>query len=161
MLGIIGEINMKYIIVILVITLSLVFSPQSFAMQNSTETVELKLPMLIDLGASKCKPCQKMAIILDELQASYTNTLRVSFIDVWKVENVEQAKIFKIQSIPTQIFQDPEGKELWRHVGYIGKNDIIAKWKELGYTVLEDTVSKKSSNDTNKTVPETNEKLTN
>jgi thioredoxin 1 len=34
--------------------------------------------------------------------------------------------------IPTQIFYNAEGKELFRHVGFFGKEDILAKWKELG-----------------------------
>lgn len=34
--------------------------------------------------------------------------------------------------IPTQIFFDAQGNELYRHVGFIGKEDILAKWKELG-----------------------------
>ena len=34
--------------------------------------------------------------------------------------------------IPTQIFLDASGKELFRHVGFFSKDDILAKWKELG-----------------------------
>ena len=34
--------------------------------------------------------------------------------------------------IPTQIFFDASGKELFRHVGFYGKEDILGKWKELG-----------------------------
>jgi thioredoxin 1 len=34
--------------------------------------------------------------------------------------------------IPTQIFYDATGKELDRHTGFFGKEDILAKWKELG-----------------------------
>jgi thioredoxin 1 len=34
--------------------------------------------------------------------------------------------------IPTQIFFDAEGRELFRHTGFLAKEDILAKWKELG-----------------------------
>ena len=34
--------------------------------------------------------------------------------------------------IPTQIFYDASGNELFRHTGFIAKEDILAKWKELG-----------------------------
>ena len=34
--------------------------------------------------------------------------------------------------IPTQIFYDASGKELFRHTGFFGKEDILGKWKELG-----------------------------
>jgi thioredoxin 1 len=40
-----------------------------------------------------------------------------------------------MRSIPTQIFFDATGKELWRHVGFISKEDILGKWKELGLTL--------------------------
>jgi len=38
-----------------------------------------------------------------------------------------------VDSIPTQIFFGPEGKELWRHVGFLAKDDILAKWREFGH----------------------------
>jgi thioredoxin 1 len=97
------------------------------------EKKEEKLPQLIDLGAKKCIPCKMMAPILDELGKEYKGILIVKFIDVWMPENAAEAKKYKISSIPTQIFFDKEGKELWRHVGFISKKDLLKKWKELGY----------------------------
>ncbi len=54
----------------------------------------------------------------------------MQFIDVWK--NPDAGKEYEIQMIPTQIFFDAEGKERFRHTGFFGKEDILAKWKELG-----------------------------
>lgn len=93
---------------------------------------EVKIPMLIDLGAKKCIPCKMMAPILDELTKEYEGMFTVKFIDVWEKENVAEAEKYKIESIPTQIFFDENGKELWRHAGFISKEDILKKWKELG-----------------------------
>lgn len=90
----------------------------------------IKLPRLLDLGADKCIPCKKMAPILSELKSNYVGQLEVEFIDVWK--NSEAAKPYKVRLIPTQIFYDANGKELFRHEGFYGKADILAKWKELG-----------------------------
>jgi thiol-disulfide isomerase/thioredoxin len=89
-----------------------------------------KLPQLVDLGASKCIPCKKMAPILEELREEYRGRMDVIFIDVWK--NPEQGQAYGIESIPTQIFYNAEGKELFRHEGFIPKEDILAKWSELG-----------------------------
>ncbi|MEI7808329.1 MAG: thioredoxin family protein [Verrucomicrobiota bacterium] len=88
------------------------------------------LPKLLDLGATKCIPCKMMAPILDELKKEYAGKLEVEFIDVWK--NPDAGKLYEIQMIPTQIFFDTSGKELFRHTGFYGKDDILAKWKELG-----------------------------
>jgi thioredoxin 1 len=39
--------------------------------------------------------------------------------------------------IPTQIFYDESGKERFRRTGFIGKEDILATWKKLGYDFKE------------------------
>lgn len=88
------------------------------------------LPKLIDLGAGKCIPCKLMAPILEELKQEYAGRFEVVFIDVW--ENKDAAKKYGIGFIPFQIFLDAQGKELFRHEGFFGKEDILAKWKELG-----------------------------
>lgn len=104
-----------------------------------------KLPKLIDLGAHKCIPCKKMIPILDELAREYKGVFDVEFIDVWQTENREKAKAYGIRLIPTQIFFDADGKELWRHQGYFSKWEILKKWKDLGFTftpILKKTSSK-------------------
>ncbi|MFC1738824.1 thioredoxin family protein [Planctomycetota bacterium] len=88
------------------------------------------LPQLIDLGADKCIPCKLMAPILEELKTEYAGVFEVKFIDVWK--NPNAGKPYKIKMIPTQIFFDPAGKELFRHIGFFSKADILSKWKEFG-----------------------------
>src|SRR5512136_1207438 len=92
-----------------------------------------KLPKLVDLGADKCIPCKAMAPILKDLKAEYAGRMDVEFIDVWK--NPKAGKAYKIKMIPTQIFFDASGKELFRHVGFYGKEDILGKWKELGVDI--------------------------
>ncbi len=91
------------------------------------------LPMLWDFGAKKCIPCKKMAPLLDKLAEEYKGRFIVKFTDVWMSENVQLAKQHGIQSIPTQIFFDENEKELWRHVGFFSKDNILSKWKSLGY----------------------------
>ncbi len=88
------------------------------------------LPRLVDLGAGKCIPCKAMAPILEELRAEYVDVFHVEFIDVW--ENPDAARPYGINLIPTQIFFDANGVERWRHEGFLGKAEILAKWRELG-----------------------------
>ena len=92
-----------------------------------------KLPKLIDLGAGKCIPCKMMKPILDELKRDYADRFITQFIDVW--ENPDAGKPYGIEMIPTQIFFDAEVKELFCHVGFFGKEDILRKWKEYGVDV--------------------------
>lgn len=104
-----------------------------------------KLPKLLDLGAHKCIPCKMMAPILDELSKEYHGAFDVEFIDVWQPENREKARAHAIRSIPTQIFLDASNKELWRHEGFISKEDILKKWKELGFAFKPVQPQKNSS----------------
>lgn len=97
------------------------------------ETIQKRqsLPQLVDLGADKCVPCKMMAPILEELAEKYQDRLVVTFIDVWK--NPSAGRYYGIRVIPTQIFIDETGRELFRHEGFFSREDILAKWRELGY----------------------------
>lgn len=98
------------------------------------KTKEFKaLPRLVDLGAGKCIPCKMMAPILEELKKEYAGILNVEFIDVLK--NLDAGKKYGIRIIPTQIFFDAAGKELFRHEGFFSREDILAKWKELSVDI--------------------------
>lgn len=129
------------ILVVVIINLSAMScgKPDTNQQQNQdvkniqASKIEKNLPKLLDLGAHKCIPCQKMAPILDELTNEYKGILDVEFVDVWQPENKTKAQNHRIQSIPTQIYFDETGKEIWRHVGFISKEDLLAKWAELGY----------------------------
>ncbi len=92
-----------------------------------------KLPHLVDLGADKCIPCKMMKPILAELQQNFTDQFKVTFIDVW--ENPDQSAKYGIKIIPTQIFYDASGKELFRHEGFYSKEDILGKWNDLGVKI--------------------------
>jgi thioredoxin 1 len=89
-----------------------------------------KLPRVVDLGADKCKACKDLAPILEQLRKDYEGRVTVDFIDVWKTPKAGEP--YKIRVIPTQIFFDADGKEVWRHEGFLPKADFIAKFAELG-----------------------------
>jgi thioredoxin 1 len=89
------------------------------------------LPRLLELGSDRCIPCQKMAPILEELKVKFAGQLQVDFIDVW--QHPDEAPKYKIETIPTQIFFDAQGRELFRHVGFFAKDDILHQWQQLGY----------------------------
>ncbi len=102
---------------------------------NQQKMSILPLPRVLDLGADKCMACKAMEPVLEKLREEYKGKLQVDFIDVWK--NPDEAKKYNIRSIPTQIFFDADGKELYRHTGFISEEDILKKWKELGEIIRE------------------------
>ena len=101
----------------------------------SAEQVDAALPKLLDLGANRCVPCKKMAPILEALREDFEGRFDVVFIDVWK--DRQAAKPYGIRVIPTQIFYDAEGNELFRHQGFFSREDILAAWSDLGYEFTE------------------------
>lgn len=96
----------------------------------SPEATPLNLPRLLDVGSTRCIPCKQMAPILEELRSTYRGTLEVVFIDV--IKDSTAAETYGVSTIPTQIFFDATGKELFRHEGFFSKEEILAKWHELG-----------------------------
>ncbi len=111
--------------------------PVQPAAVTDTKKQTVKLPTMLELGATKCNQCKAMLPIIDSLTKEFKGVLSVKFIDVWMQENVAIARKFKIESIPTQIFLDKNGKELWRHEGFIPKEEILAQWKKLGYDLAK------------------------
>ncbi|AQQ70010.1 Thioredoxin [Limihaloglobus sulfuriphilus] len=105
----------------------------------TAETPVQNLPRMVDLGADKCIPCKMMKPILDELKQDYKQQFEVIFIDVWK--NPDESKKYNINLIPTQIFYSAAGEELFRHEGFYSKEDILAKWKELGIDIAVNIAS--------------------
>ena len=98
------------------------------------------LPRLVDLGAGKCIPCKAMKPILEELKTNCAKAFATEFVDVW--ENPDAGKQYGINMIPTQIFFGADGKELFRHEGFFAKEAILAKWKELGVEVVENSAKR-------------------
>lgn len=88
------------------------------------------LPVMVDFGASGCVPCDMMAPIIEELQVTLKEKCTILFTDV-RIYQVLSAR-YQISGIPTQIFFDQEGKEVFRHTGFFSKEEILDKLAELG-----------------------------
>jgi thioredoxin 1 len=86
--------------------------------------------MLLDLGSGRCIPCKEMAPILVSLRETYRGRLDVVFLDVW--DDPDAAEKHGVSTIPTQIFLDAQGQERFRHEGFYSREEILAKWRELG-----------------------------
>lgn len=85
---------------------------------------------MVDLGAKKCIPCKMMAPIMAKLEKAYEGKADIVFIDVW--ENRDQAPRFRIRAIPTQIFFNEKGEEVYRHVGFMDEKSIVDQLTKMG-----------------------------
>ncbi len=87
-------------------------------------------PTLAEFGRGVCIPCKEMKPILEELLVEYKGELNVVIVEV--DDNVDLTRQFGIMMIPTQIFLDSEGEEVFRHIGFYPKEEVIAQLEKMG-----------------------------
>ena len=129
--------RMTFAVTLMAALAMILFNCPRFLAAEGAAAPSSGLPRLIDLGAKECIPCKLMAPILDGMKQELAGKLQVDFIDVNVKENLPLAKQYEIRLIPTQIFLDATGKEVWRHEGYISRYTILNKWRELKFEFAE------------------------
>lgn len=85
---------------------------------------------LLDLGSEQCVPCKLMAPILKKVEQDFRDRAAVIVIDVYRYP--EQAKRFGVRAVPTQIFFDKNGKEVYRHMGFMSEKAIVEQLAKMG-----------------------------
>ncbi|MCF8040565.1 MAG: thioredoxin family protein [Desulfarculaceae bacterium] len=116
---------------VLALALSLALLAAAPGPASATEELPVKgMVTLVDLGADKCIPCRMMAPILDELKIEYKGKAAIVFLDVWKDRSL--AAQYGIRAIPTQVFYDKQGREAFRHEGFLSKENIELVLTKLG-----------------------------
>jgi thioredoxin 1 len=118
----------------------LTLGTRAFTAEEASSVPEIPVKgmvTMVDLGADKCIPCKLMAPILKDLQKEYEGKAAILFIDVWK--HPEEQKKFRAFVIPTQIFYDKEGKQIYRHEGFLAKESILDVLRKAGVEVAERT----------------------
>jgi len=99
------------------------------AMDNPVDKARLSgKPSLVDFGSDGCTPCEMMTPVLESLTKEYEGKMNVLFVHVRK-EQILAAR-YGVQSIPVQVFFDKDGKEVFRHVGFFPKEQIVSKLSE-------------------------------
>jgi len=85
---------------------------------------------MVDLGAASCIPCKMMAPILEKLEKRYKGKAAIVFIDLRHYRDAAQR--FGIRAIPTQVFYDRNGREIYRHDGFMSEEQIVRQLSLLG-----------------------------
>ena len=85
---------------------------------------------MIDLGKKTCTQCKMMAPILERLEKEYRGKAAIVFINL--LDYPEQQYKYELKALPTQIFFDPVGEEVYRHVGFLSEEDIVAQLNKMG-----------------------------
>ncbi|MBN1277557.1 MAG: thioredoxin [Deltaproteobacteria bacterium] len=85
---------------------------------------------MVALGKKTCTQCKMMAPILEKLEKEYEGKAMIVFINLLK--DPEQQYVYRLKALPTQVFFDPEGKEAFRHIGFMSEKDIVAQLEKMG-----------------------------
>jgi len=118
------------ILTILAFPYQATFSEPSIDRRFPKEIAQSPLPKLLDFGAGKCIPCKKMAPILKELTEEYNGRVIIKIIEVY--DERELTQINRIRLIPTQIFFDAKNREVFRHEGFMDKEQIKKVFEKMG-----------------------------
>lgn len=87
-------------------------------------------PVVADFGRGTCTPCKMMQPILEKLQKEYEGKTPILILDV--DEYASLSRKYGVRMIPTQIFFDANGKEVYRHQGFMPEDDIVVQLKKMG-----------------------------
>lgn len=91
------------------------------------EIAQADKPVIIDVYATWCGPCQQMEPIIEELEKELQDTHKFVKINVDEARDL--AVQFGVTSIPTFVFIK-EGKIKGKETGYISKEDLKEKITE-------------------------------
>ena len=122
------------IIIILILSVIAIWGYKTYVVKKepnqTTQDLEKGKPTLVDLGSSTCIPCREMVPVLAQVKNIYDGKVVVKFIDI--NEDPEETSKYEIKVIPTQIFLDKDGKQVFRHEGFFSKEEIVKVFKDMG-----------------------------
>jgi thioredoxin 1 len=87
-------------------------------------------PVLVDFGSNSCVPCRQLRPILQEIKKEQEGKLEVLVVDVSKHQNLSSE--YRIQVIPTLVFFDSNGKEMFRQQGFMPKAALMGHLNKIG-----------------------------
>jgi thiol-disulfide isomerase/thioredoxin len=87
-------------------------------------------PLIVRFGLDRCLQCGRQAKAFDEIAPHFEGQIDFRFVHIGKEENL--AAHYKILLIPTVIFFDVGGSEIFRNVGLFDAQELVAKFRDLG-----------------------------
>ncbi len=82
----------------------------------------------LEFGSKGCSACRKMEKVMEDVRTNYPGRVNVVFMNVLKPEAQHLMKLFGIVSIPTQVLLNSEGKEFFRHSGFIEARELTSQF---------------------------------
>ncbi len=87
------------------------------------EVIRSDRPVLLDFWATWCGPCRMMGKVLEDIDATMSDKVKVCKVNVDEEPGLAQQ--FGVMSIPTLVaFRD--GKPVETSIGYKGREEVLA-----------------------------------
>lgn len=82
---------------------------------------------LLEFGSTGCAVCKRMEPVLEEIRNTQQTKVNVVFLHIMKSENQPLMKYYGISAVPMQILLDKQGREFFRHYGFISAAELTEK----------------------------------
>ena len=92
-------------------------------------TVAAGMPQVIDFNATWCGPCRMFAPTFEKMEKKYEG--KITFLSVDVDENPDMAAQYEVQSIPTVVYINAEGKTVDVTVGLLSEEEFDARLQKL------------------------------
>ena len=123
--------KIKIIIIFLVAVYFCAGKSDAAVSQSDVPTGNIQVTF-VELGSVNCIPCKQMKSVMEAIEKEYAGKVRVVFHDVWTKEGKPYGEQYGIRVIPTQVFIDKSGKEIFRHEGYFPKEAVEKVLSDAG-----------------------------
>jgi thioredoxin 1 len=93
-------------------------------------------PKLLEFGMGVCEQCKKMRPVMERAGRELGDRVDVHILDVREERNEQLAERYQMRLMPMVVIVDGEGRELWRHDGFV-------EFDEVRTAVIEHTGAQK------------------
>jgi thioredoxin 1 len=116
---------------IIVLLLGVVLLASLLPAQAQTPGLSRPLPTILEFDRKLCPDCRRGEIIIQGVKSGYPGqfTVRQLYID----EQAPMFRQYRVAIVPTQVFLDPGGREVFRHQGVFPREQLVQKLRELKF----------------------------
>lgn len=122
----------RVILIIMVIIVNLFSHDFGDVPEKKLDEIKKDRPLMVMVGKTKCIWCDSMAPQIKEIKEQYPKTV-IYYVNVDK--DFLGAINHNIDELPVQLFYNKNGKEVGRHIGYLGKDDMLEALRHYGILV--------------------------
>lgn len=87
-------------------------------------------PLIVDFGMTRCLQCIQQSKTMDRLKETFGESVLLQFVHIGEQEAM--ASVYKVMLIPTLVYFDAQGQEVFRNVGQMEHDEMVTKARALG-----------------------------